>query len=160
AALRALLDANPGFEEDPAVASALSGAVDDHDAQKQVDDLMTQTAFGRSSAMTGSLADVAIHGLPTQRDAALDLLRDRHGGLTAERRSRVELRDADDCDAVARAEDSLGTLGTAGASDDLTNLRGRECKRILRRGKLCDECRGGAGNTDGKGKGKGHGHGH
>ena len=121
---------------------------------------MTQTAFGRSSAMTDALADVAIHGAAGQRDAALHLLHDRHTGLTPERRSRVELRDADDCDAVARAETSLTAVGSAGTTEDLTAVRGGACKHMLRRSKLCDECRGGGGAVDDKGKGHGHGHGH
>jgi hypothetical protein len=160
AQLRALLDATPGLEEDASVVSTLSASVDDHEAEEQLDDLMTRTALGRSDAMANSLADLAIHAEEGRRDPALQLLRDRHARLTPEKRYRVELRDADDCDAVARAQSSLAAAGTGGASEDLSRVRGRDCKRILRRGKLCDECRPGApgGNgSGGKGQGKGRG---
>jgi serine/threonine-protein kinase len=186
-ALRPLLDANPGLEEDADVASTLSASVDDDDAKRQVDDLMRQTALGRSSAMAGNLADAAIRGGAPRRAAALLLLRDRHAQLSPEQRYRVELRDADDCAAVAGATSSLSALGSGGATEDLTTVRSGDCKGMLRRSQLCEECRGNvagssggsaagtAGNTastvntastantgaggGGKSSGKSHGHG-
>ncbi len=155
-ALRSLLASDPSLAEDSAVASALASSVDDRDAAKQVDELMKGTALGQSTALSGALAEVAVHGGVAQRDGALRALHDRHGKLTAEQRARVELRDADDCDELEDAEARLATLSSRAASDDLKSVAGSECKGMLRKNKLCNECR----DDEDKGGGKGHGHGH
>jgi serine/threonine protein kinase len=146
--LRAALAASPDAAENSDLASTLAGSLRDRDAQRELDALMNATALGRSRAMASSLAGVALSGDKDERDASLGLLRSRLDLLGAEPRARVSLRGVDDCDELRDALALIVALGPGPGQDDVRKLSGSDCKELLRRPHLCQQC------LKGQGKGK------
>jgi hypothetical protein len=148
--LKTALNDSPSAADDADLARTLAGSLRDREAQREVGSLMSSTPLGRSRGMAESLAGVALGGERDERDASLDLLRNRHSLLSSEQRARIALRDSNDCDALQSALSSLVVLGPGPGQDDIRKLSSRDCKELLRRGDLCQQCL----KKGGQGRGK------
>lgn len=163
-ALRAAIKADPDAANDPDLAKTLAASVRDPLAWREIDSLLETTALGRSTAIAQSIAETAITDEKEIRDPALDLLHGRYDLLDSERRARVSLRNADNCEQLLQALADLDKEKTGATEDDANRYRKGECRKMIRRDHLCNACIGrGDGRGDdgmgepprGKGKGKG-----
>jgi len=164
AALRTALKADPDAADDPELAKALAASVRDPRAADKIDSLLETTALGRSPTIAQSLAETAMTDEKDVRDPALGLLRGRHDLLNAERRARVSLRDAGNCEQLTQALADLDKESTGATEEDANRYRKGECRKMILRDHLCNTCIGsgqGRGGDDrgepprGKGKNKG-----
>ncbi|MBK8253015.1 MAG: protein kinase [Polyangiaceae bacterium] len=155
--IRSAVAADSALANDVVIARTLAESIGEEGARAALDDLLQTTALGRSTVMAAALADVAVRDESKPRDNALELLRDRQDLLTQENASRVRLRDAEDCEELSDAKKEEADVNTPGTQRDLERLERDDCKRLLRKKELCEQCRGGGkgpGIGIGGGKGK------
>jgi hypothetical protein len=138
--LQAAFADRPGAAEDADLTRTLAGSLRDRQGQRELQTLMNATPLGRSRAMAGSLASVALGGEKDEREASLTLLAGRLDLLSAEDRARVSLRGAEDCEALNAALALLVALGPGPGQDDIKKLSSSDCNDLLRRPALCQQC--------------------
>jgi hypothetical protein len=131
---------SPQLAELDAISKPLAAPVADEAAGRVLATLLETTSLGQSPAMALALADVAVTDDPRGREEALRLLRARQRLLPNEVAVRVQLRDADTCEAFEAAKAQESRAATTATRRDLERLGLGQCKSMLRVSRLCDAC--------------------